>query len=60
MQDEMTAATHAMATEDDPVRNARARGSFLVLRSMADRIQACLNRRENNKDQLVKNLSEKL
>lgn len=59
MQDELDAATVAMANEDDPVRNAKSRGSYAVLRNILDRIQACLHRREANVEQLVNNLSEK-
>jgi len=59
MRDEMEAATALMADEDDPIKNAKARGAYMVLRQISDRITSCLDRRERAAMELVKNISEK-
>lgn len=60
MRDEMEVATAYMADEDDPIKNAKARGAYAVLKLISDRITSCLDRREKAATELVKNISEKI
>lgn len=58
LAEEIQYATMTMSQEDDPVKNAKARGSFLALQGLVDRVNACLQRVEKAKEKLIVNMSK--
>lgn len=54
LEDILNAATEEMSREDDPIRNAKARGRYSAVKEVIDRINLILARRDAEATRLVK------